>query len=110
MSKRGETRIDCSVGAREQVKAQKRGGESYDEVLQKMVKQYDPTPGENPGVEAASGQCTKIPCSKQTRDRVKAQKVGGETYDELLPKMVDQYDPERARQTPASDPRERGNA
>ena len=110
MSKRTESRMDCSVEAREQVKAQKRGGESYDEVLRKMVAQYNPEDAENLDVEPASGRGTKMPCSHQTRELVNAQKRGGETYDELLPKMVDQYDPEQARQNPASDVRKRGNA
>jgi len=110
MSKRDESRIDCSIEARELVKSQKRGGESYDEVLRKMVKQYTPAAPEESDVEPASGEGTKIPCSHETRKWVKAQKVAGETYNELLPKMVDQYDPEQARQNPASDVRERGNA
>jgi glucan phosphoethanolaminetransferase (alkaline phosphatase superfamily) len=29
-----------------------------------------------------------------TRDRLRAQKRGGETYDELLLKMLEQYDPD----------------
>lgn len=36
---------------------------------------------------------SRIPVSKTTRDLVKAQKRGGESYDELLQKMVDQYTP-----------------
>lgn len=110
MSKRDESRIDCSVEARELVKSQKRGGESYDEVLRKMVKQYDPVAPEESDVEPASGEGTKMPCSHETREWVKAQKVGGETYNELIPKMVDQYDPEQARQNPVAGARERGNA
>jgi len=110
MSKRTESRIDCSVEARELVKAQKRGGESYDEVLRKMVEQYDPEAGEDSDVEPASGQGTKMPCSHETRELVSAQKRGGETYDELLPKMVEQYDPSQAQQNPGSHVRERGNA
>lgn len=42
MSKASETRIPCSNRTRQLVKAQKRGGESYDELLQKMVEQYEP--------------------------------------------------------------------
>lgn len=37
---------------------------------------------------------SRIPCSKETREAVAAQKRGGETYDSLLQKMVEQYDPE----------------
>lgn len=36
---------------------------------------------------------TAIPCSKEARNLVKAQKRGGESYDGLLKKMVSQYDP-----------------
>jgi hypothetical protein len=39
---------------------------------------------------------TRIPVSVRTRELVKAQKRGGETYDRLLRRMVNQYDPERA--------------
>ncbi len=37
---------------------------------------------------------SRIPVSRSTRDLVKAQKRGGETYDDLLQRMVEQYDPE----------------
>jgi hypothetical protein len=37
-----ETRVPCSRDTREQIRSCKRGGESYDSVLQKMVEQYDP--------------------------------------------------------------------
>jgi hypothetical protein len=38
---------------------------------------------------------TRIPCSKRTRERyIKPLKRGGESYDELLRKMAEQYDPE----------------
>lgn len=40
---------------------------------------------------------SRIPVTEQTRKLVKAQKVGGQTYDELLRQMVEQYDPELAR-------------
>jgi hypothetical protein len=110
MSKRHASRIDCSVESREQVKGQKRGGESYDEVLRKMVEQYDPKAGENSDVEPAGGRGTKIPCSHKTRALVKGQKRGGETYDELLPKMVEQYHPAQGHQNPDTRLRKRGNA
>lgn len=42
MTKASETRIPCSQPTRQLVKAQKRGGESYDELLKKMAKQYKP--------------------------------------------------------------------
>ncbi|QOS10417.1 uncharacterized protein HfgLR_01315 [Haloferax gibbonsii] len=40
---------------------------------------------------------TRIPVSNKTRDLVKAQKRGGETYDDLLRQMVEQYDPDCAK-------------
>lgn len=40
---------------------------------------------------------TRIPCSQRTRELVKEQKRGGESYDELLRKMAAQYEPERAK-------------
>ena len=43
MTKASEARIACSRQTRQLVKAKKRGGESYDELLQKMTKQYDPS-------------------------------------------------------------------
>ena len=41
-------------------------------------------------------QESRIPCSRETRRLVKRQKRGGERYEELLRKMVDQYDPDEA--------------
>jgi hypothetical protein len=38
-----ETRIPCSRSTRDLVRSLKRGGESYDDLLEKMAKQYDPT-------------------------------------------------------------------
>lgn len=40
----------------------------------------------------------RIPCTSETRDLVRAQKRDGESYDILLQKMVDQYNPEKARE------------
>lgn len=40
---------------------------------------------------------SRIPVTVQTRQLVKAQKRGGETYDDLLQRMVEQYDPGRAK-------------
>ncbi len=37
---------------------------------------------------------SSIPCREETHERVKALKRGGETWDSLLNKMADQYDPE----------------
>jgi len=42
---------------------------------------------------------SRIPCSRETRKRVKQQKRAGENYDSLLQKMVEQYDPEKATET-----------
>lgn len=36
---------------------------------------------------------TRIPCSVSTRDKIRGLKRGGETYDELLERMADQYEP-----------------
>lgn len=37
---------------------------------------------------------TSIPVSPATRERLKAQKRGGETWDSLLQKMNERYDPD----------------
>lgn len=39
---------------------------------------------------------SRIPCSRETRERIAAQKRGGEPYESVLRKMVAQYDPEDA--------------
>lgn len=41
-----------------------------------------------------------IPCTEKTRELVRAQKRGGESYDSLLQKMIRQYDPEEAPSQP----------
>lgn len=38
----------------------------------------------------------RIAVTAETRDRVRSQKRAGETYDKLLQKMVEQYDPDSA--------------
>ena len=43
---------------------------------------------------------SRIPCSRETRKLVKSCKRGGENYDSVLRKMVEQYDPEDAEETP----------
>lgn len=43
---------------------------------------------------------SRIPCSRETRKLVAAQKRGGERYEDLLRKMVAQYDPEDAAHSP----------
>lgn len=48
---------------------------------------------------------TRVPCSKDTRIALKRQKRVGWTYDELLQKMINQFDPDAAIDTP-----DRGNA
>lgn len=40
---------------------------------------------------------SRIPVSQKTRQLVKAQKRGGETYNELLRQMTKQYDPDQAK-------------
>lgn len=42
------------------------------------------------------GSETGIPCSKAARNAVRDQKRGGESYSDVLIKMVGQYDPELA--------------
>lgn len=39
---------------------------------------------------------TRVPCSKDTRERLQAAKRGGDSYDRLFRKMLEQYDPEKA--------------
>lgn len=106
MTDRAKPRIKCSTETRAIVRAQKRGGEAYDDLLQKMVEQYDPMAHEPGDGDAIGGKNTKLPCAEETREAVRAQKRGGETYDELLRKMADAYDPEKA----ASDPLDRDTA
>ena len=36
----------------------------------------------------------RIPVTEETREMVKAQKRGGQSYDALIRMMVEQYDPE----------------
>lgn len=36
---------------------------------------------------------TSIPISPETRDLARSRKRGGDTWDELLRKMLEQYDP-----------------
>ena len=43
---------------------------------------------------------SRIPCSRETRELVKSQKRAGERYEDLLRKMVAQYDPEAAAHSP----------
>ena len=45
---------------------------------------------------------SRIPCSRDTRQLIKSQKRGGENYDTVLRKMVEQYDPEKATETPGN--------
>lgn len=46
-------------------------------------------------MEAASE--TRVPCSRGTRKQLRRYKRGGETYDELFQKMMEQYDPDATR-------------
>jgi len=47
MTKSTAARIPCSKETRRLLKSQKRGGESYDKLLQKMVQQYNPNKNDN---------------------------------------------------------------
>jgi len=44
----------------------------------------------------AQPHSSRIPCSRETLRLVKSCKRGGEPYDSVLRKMVEQYDPEEA--------------
>lgn len=41
-----------------------------------------------------ASKTTSIKLEKAVRDRLKAEKRGGESYSQLIDKMVDQYDPD----------------
>lgn len=43
---------------------------------------------------------TRVPCSQETKQMIIAAKRGGETYDQLFRKMLDQYDPDEAHDMP----------
>lgn len=47
---------------------------------------------------ASTSQRANIKVYDPTRDRLRALKRGGESYDDLLNKMADQYDPDAARE------------
>lgn len=47
---------------------------------------------------ASVSDWANIKIRPETRDQVKSLKRGGESYDELLQKMAQQYDPEQARE------------
>lgn len=42
MSTASETRVPCSRSTRDQLRGAKRGGQSFDELFQAMLEQYDP--------------------------------------------------------------------
>ena len=44
---------------------------------------------------SAESEYASIGVKAETHERVQSLKRGGETYDELLRKMADAYDPER---------------
>lgn len=48
-------------------------------------------------------EAAHIYCSTETRDRVRGLKRGGETYDQLLRRMADQYDPNTDRRVADKD-------
>lgn len=37
---------------------------------------------------------TRVPCSRETREKLRRLKRGGEAFDDLLREMVRQYDPD----------------
>jgi len=37
---------------------------------------------------------TTIPCTPETQEKIQSLKRGGESYNELLQKMIEQYEPE----------------
>jgi hypothetical protein len=41
----------------------------------------------------------RVPCSSETKRRLRACKRGGETYDEMFRKMLAQYDPDAAQRS-----------
>lgn len=43
---------------------------------------------------------SRVPVATETRKLLAAQKRGGETYDNLLHKMIEQYNPEEALEAP----------
>lgn len=49
-------------------------------------------------VKMSTATETRVPCSDVTKERLKAAKRGGETYDELFQKMLEQYDPAAAHE------------
>jgi len=46
----------------------------------------------------SASEWANIKIRPHTRDQVKSLKRGGESYDELLQKMAEQYDPATARE------------
>lgn len=51
----------------------------------------------------AKNSMTTIPVSPATLERVRALKRGGETYDDLVDRILEQYTPPRPRAEVASD-------
>jgi hypothetical protein len=45
----------------------------------------------------AEVQTTSIPVSTETRDQIRTLKRGGETWDDLVVRIAEQYDPEQVR-------------
>jgi len=41
-----------------------------------------------------TGERTSIKLNKGVRNRLRAQKRGGETYSQLIDRMIEQYDPQ----------------
>lgn len=58
-----------------------------------MQQEQDDDNGEG---EPIRNNDARISIRRSTRDEIKMLKRGGETYDSVLRKMIDQYDPDEA--------------
>lgn len=58
-----------------------------------MQQEQDDDNGED---EPIRNNDARISIRKSTRDEIRNLKRGGETYDSVLRKMIDQYDPDEA--------------
>jgi len=49
---------------------------------------------------------TRVPCSRDTREQLRSCKRGGESFDSLFQKMIEQYDPDESADTPENGARD----
>lgn len=49
---------------------------------------------------------TRVPCSRDTREQLRECKRGGESFNSLLQKMIEQYDPDETTDTPQNGARD----